>query len=1684
MEDIKSNGGKIYLSGRILSTGNGKILVSDGAANIDIMNNSSYDLNVGGITNSSGNGFIQIIDTAQDKLTEYSNAQTRTIENYSAWTADPTQGKVTLTKGLQFGENVTYAPKKNLVYRWAEGLAQSTTSHYHKEEVRGRWGNDDDPNYTGRYEDMTNTHNEISKPEKVDNPLGKGNFIFEDAQSENFKMYATNSVSTTYGIDRYAHEYTTSGFFGYYHHHQHYWNKTIGTKQIYVYSLKADYPISVGMIGEKNPAVNASNIKLESENGAIDLQIESNGQPASSTGVSAISAAAHGDIKLTKNDKTDFRIGSIVSTTGDVEMTADAYLAADNDYQTLVATVKNPQYDWTAEDLLYGIRSAIVNKQEGSAVDVTGAKDANITARNVTLTGAGIGSNSKTTTTIELSAINRRDNETAAQSKARLNALNTLANAEAADVKLNYALDANGNPISTTITRVNYNYDADKGYYIDKAGNYIRYRNDAAGNLMKFTYDKDLNQIGTSTPVAKDSNGNYDFSDVIIDTTQIVNRQIKSFEISGTVPIGINATGNISIQSTGNDGVYIVGRNKGVKISENNPNNNVYSPLNISSIATKKSDGNYGDVRVIGAAGIFSVGDGTNITGKDLILVGGSGSIGTKNNPLTVSLSGDLLNARSNDEINLQKRGNDNFRISAIYSPKDVRISNTGGGFIEHSKRFDEIAEAYINSNGTITLSGNAGTADNPILILPHENTKLNLEGNRKFYVRGVTKGTINLNDISGYVDITSEGSIRQTPNGKINPSSIKFSAAGDVILDRTNQFSAVNIGAIGGKFELKNDSDRLRAIFNGELKGEVDINQRGDIALEGSVGGSTVNITSTQGNITSTGGLNSTKEINLSGKTITHTGEIHTDKFTVATDTGVKFTNTENTFNTIEIASRDGKSIKGSVEVTSKSDEFAPIIKNDVTGNMTVTNTKKGGLLTVGNGAAVNIGGNFTANSSGVLSVGDGGTINVGKNFVANSTGDFNYGSTFNAKEISINAQNIYRKPKTDGYLNATEKITFNNAKNLGTAELPILITNTVTKNAGLDITRSGGYIKGVNGGIFTLGNIVTDEYLSISSDGSIVQSADKNKVISVKKIGLSANGSITLDNPRNQIGTLVLNGENNFAKSSGAVTVKDWSQYGLTIEGDLKTSGNVSITAEKKLTLNGKIESDANVDLTSTKGDITGNGESAAKSGKQLTLKANDINISGKISSPKVDVTTGKGFIANNAGNEIKEFEITPTGDKINGAVSVTTNADEFSAKFKNDVAGDITLINKKSGGGINLDHDKTEVTSTNNNKNKHDHKKILRSSGSVGSTKEITSADNTNNKRSYKEILRSDGSITIEAGGKFLSTKPLFAQYDINVTSHNGAIVIGNETRNNVTLQARRDINLNSLQGVLVGNSIATTRNITINTQKAVGKDIATQASREAGRGVDISPNTAIGFFGNSRLNAGGNINFRANTGEIFVNGSISAPKGTVNLWTGKGKVNVTGKIRSSSGTTDNKSNRKVAGAFFDGRTGEEIIFGNESAADITINAGQTNISPEKNDAINSGKNITLNDGDINVTDKYNARNKIFADITPNHGTTSSTPLVPSPSSLVPNSYSPLPEVHNEIVPSSSFAPNYDFAEFYDLRRARTFDMLEYNLSRDNFNRKFVPTRTSKEFTTFEFDLDFDGMRNVTVDELTIA
>ena len=66
LDDLEPQGGRIILAGQILSTGNGQIRAAFGAASVNIVNNSNYDLIVNRIdTTKDRVGKITIIDTAR-----------------------------------------------------------------------------------------------------------------------------------------------------------------------------------------------------------------------------------------------------------------------------------------------------------------------------------------------------------------------------------------------------------------------------------------------------------------------------------------------------------------------------------------------------------------------------------------------------------------------------------------------------------------------------------------------------------------------------------------------------------------------------------------------------------------------------------------------------------------------------------------------------------------------------------------------------------------------------------------------------------------------------------------------------------------------------------------------------------------------------------------------------------------------------------------------------------------------------------------------------------------------------------------------------------------------------------------------------------------------------------------------------------------------------------------------------------------------------------------------------------------------------------------------------------------------------------------------------------------------------------------------------------------------------------
>ena len=71
--------GKIYLTGRISSTGNGRILAVDGGAEIAIANDTRSDLSTGRILNNDIEGKISITDLAKNTWTEYGRNDTKSM---------------------------------------------------------------------------------------------------------------------------------------------------------------------------------------------------------------------------------------------------------------------------------------------------------------------------------------------------------------------------------------------------------------------------------------------------------------------------------------------------------------------------------------------------------------------------------------------------------------------------------------------------------------------------------------------------------------------------------------------------------------------------------------------------------------------------------------------------------------------------------------------------------------------------------------------------------------------------------------------------------------------------------------------------------------------------------------------------------------------------------------------------------------------------------------------------------------------------------------------------------------------------------------------------------------------------------------------------------------------------------------------------------------------------------------------------------------------------------------------------------------------------------------------------------------------------------------------------------------------------------------------------------------------
>ncbi len=175
--------------------------------------------------------------------------------------------------------------------------------------------------------------------------------------------------------------------------------------------------------------------------------------------------------------------------------------------------------------------------------------------------------------------------------------------------------------------------------------------------------------------------------------------------ITEKTPLGIQLNNNGVVTVAAKNNVFLTGRTQ--------DNASVGNVLNISNVNAG------GDIRLQGNDGIFNAGSGNEavITGRDLLIQGGNGGLGTTQKALTTDLSGSLQ-AQAKGGIYLKQLGSDPMKVLSIGAGGDIVLSSESDIVSEDSE--DTAVQGYIRSdNGTINISavGDVGTAEQGLRI-------------------------------------------------------------------------------------------------------------------------------------------------------------------------------------------------------------------------------------------------------------------------------------------------------------------------------------------------------------------------------------------------------------------------------------------------------------------------------------------------------------------------------------------------------------------------------------------------------------------------------------------------------------------------------------------------------------------------------------------------------------------------------------------------------------------------------------------------------------------------------------------------------------------------------------------------------------------------------------------------------
>ena len=328
-EKIETNGGKIYLTGAISSTGNGRLLAMNGTADVGIdlskaTGANERDLNVSSIKINDVAGLISIRDTSAKKQTTYvdkGNKVERTTYNI-----DDKGNIYNPATELVDKNGLVYSPVKGTTISWTGGItgAQTVTSmHYDKKFVM--WGLIKYGSTKDFIDKVQKEHGKIDSTTTTTadgSALNSGVYVGVKGSNAGFSVdgqrYNTSESYSSVSEDKIWD--TWGKIFGY-GTMKYSWTKYEGSSTSSTYTISADKNIGVGFMdgGKGDISIkNAGNLNVAGwlQNSS---KTTTSGDVTKTTGVGAI---------------------NLTSTNGDIYALDGARLATDN----LAADAKGSLY--------------------------------------------------------------------------------------------------------------------------------------------------------------------------------------------------------------------------------------------------------------------------------------------------------------------------------------------------------------------------------------------------------------------------------------------------------------------------------------------------------------------------------------------------------------------------------------------------------------------------------------------------------------------------------------------------------------------------------------------------------------------------------------------------------------------------------------------------------------------------------------------------------------------------------------------------------------------------------------------------------------------------------------------------------------------------------------------------------------------------------------------------------------------------------------------------------------------------------------------------------------------------------------------------------------------------------------------------------------------------------------------